>query len=246
MVWSKKGGMRKGKGGARKGKAQQRRGRSKYEEKEVASLTEVVPTTLQFSNTTLSSYNLSLASLTRAIDVAKGYQFYRIRRVTFLIKPLKDTFVGGSGGPTESSIPYLYYMIDRTRLFQAGFSVDQLKAMGAKARRLDDKTIMFSYTPSVLTETFDNTALANQAVQYKLSPWLPTRDINSASVWNPNTTDHQGIAWVVETLFGDPLRYSIERRVQVEFKKPAIPILIESTSVPPVDFDAVGQQQVSP
>lgn len=214
-----------------------RRGRSKYEMKEQASLTEVIVTPLQFSNTALSSYNLSLASLTRAVDVAKGYQFYRIKRVTFLIKPLKDTFVGGSGGPTETAIPYLYYMIDRTRLFQAGFSVDQLKAMGAKARRLDDKTIVFSYTPSVLTETFDNTAGANLAVQYKLAPWLPTRDINATSVWNPNTTDHQGIAWIVETLFGDPLRYSIERRVQVEFKKPAIPVLVEGATAP-ADVDA--------
>lgn len=230
---AKKGASKGAKKGAKKNV---RRGRSKYEVKEAASLTEVLPSTLEQSNVPITSYNLSLASMSRARDVAKGYQLYRITRVTYIIKPLKDTFTGGSGGPTESSIPYLYYMIDRTKQLSHGFNVDQIKHMGAKARRLDDKTLMFSFTPSVLTETFDNTALATHAVQYRLQPWLPCRDIANSATWNPNTTDHGGVGFIVETVFGDQVRYSVERRVQVEFKKPVVPVLV-APSTPPRDLD---------
>lgn len=233
MAKGKRGGRMRGRGGAARRKPVQRR--SKYELKESASLTEVQPA-LNFAqaNTNYSQYNLALSSLARAQNVAKGYQYYRITRVTYIIKPLMDTFV--AGGVT---VPYLYYLIDRTRMFQNGFSVDQLKAMGAKARRLDDKTITFSFTPSVLTETFDNTANANQAVQYKLNPWLPTKDIAQVGIWNPNTTDHQGIVWRVEQASGTPIGYSVERRVQVEFKKPAVPTTVGEPGAVPIEFDEI-------
>lgn len=235
----KKGGKRGGKGrGAARRKAGQRR--NKYEVKELASLTEVQPAGGATScNQNYSSYNISLASLSRARDVAKGYQFYRIKRITYVLKPLMDTFVQGTGSPqTQATVPYLYYMIDRTRQFQSGFTLAQLKAMGAKGRRLDDKVLTFSYTPSVLTETFDNTANATTAAQYKLMPWLPTKDIaGGVGVWNPSTTDHLGIVWRVEQELGNPIGYSLERRIQVEFKKPAIPTTVGSEADVPVDFE---------
>lgn len=215
--------------------------KSKYEVKEYASMTEVsapIPTPL--TNQNYATYNISLASLTRARDVAKGYQFYRIKRITYLIKPLSDTFnaQGLAPGGSSATVPYLYYMIDRTRLFQNGFTIDQLKAMGAKARRLDDKTLSFSYTPNVLTDTYDNTANANLAVQYKLMPWLPTKDITGVGLWNPNTTDHLGIVWRVEQVGGTPIGYQLERRVQVEFKKPAVPTTVVTPEDVPIDADA--------
>lgn len=234
-MWKKgarKGG--KGKKGAKGGR------RSKYEVRETASLTEVqAPIASPLANQNYSTYNISLASLTRARDVAKGYQYYRIKRITYVIKPLSDTFnaQGLAPGGSAATVPYLYYMIDRTRLFQGGFTIDQLKQMGAKARRLDDKTLTFSYTPSVLTETFDNTANANLAVQYKMCPWLPTRDITNVGVWNPNTTDHCGIVWRVEQVGGTAIGYQLERRVQVEFKKPAITALAAGEGDVPEDTD---------
>lgn len=241
------GGKRGGRGGMRGGKQRQFKGKrggkrvNKYEVKEIASLTEVqapIPTPL--ANQNYATYNVSLASLTRARDVAKGYQFYRIKRITYVIKPLSDTFnaQGLAPGGSSATVPYLYYMIDRTRLFQNGFTIDQLKAMGAKARRLDDKTLTFSYTPSVLTETYDNTANANMAVQYKLMPWLPTKDITGVGLWNPNTTDHCGVVWRVEQVGGTPIGYQLERRVQVEFKKPAIPTSTVTQEDVPIDVDA--------
>lgn len=241
------GGMKgkKGKGGKRAARGKRAAKRSKFEVREVASLTEIqaAPTNLIATNTNYSQYNLSLASCTRAQNVAKGYQYYRIKRITYVVKPLMDTFVQNPpGGSSNATVPYLYYMIDRTRQFQAGFTIDQLKAMGAKPRRLDDKSLSFSFTSSVLTDTFDNTQNATTAVQYKLSPWLPTKDIAGVGVWNPNTTDHLGVVWRVEQAVGPNIGYALERRIQFEFKKPAIPTAT-GLEVPPVDFEDIGASE---
>lgn len=206
---------------------------------ELASLTEITRSPLVNANTLYSMYNLSLSSLKRAQDVARGYQFYRIKRVTFILTPLVDTFTQITG-PTTASVPYLYYMIDRVRQFVNGVSPDQLRAMGAKPRRLDDKILKFSLTPSVLTDTFDNTAGASAAVQYKLKPWLPCKDPNSGvGVWNPSTTDHTGIVWIVQQVSGNAVNYSVERRVEVEFKKPATPTTTTGDEQVPIEFDKI-------
>jgi len=192
--------------------------RKTFNMKEQASLTEVINTAgIQAANTNFSVYNLSLSDMPRARDIARGYQFYRIKRCTYVIKPTQDTFAAGS-----NSLPYLYYMIDRVKQFQFGFTISQLKAMGAKARRLDEKTLTFSFTPSVLNEVFDNTPGANTAVKYDMCPWLPCKDTTQVGVWNPNTTDHQGIVWRVDQAIGPNVAYTIERRIEIEFKKPAI------------------------
>lgn len=194
--------------------------RSKYEVREQASLTEVIsPQTTLNANQNYSSYTLNLASLPRASLVAKGFQYFRIKRITYVIKPFADTFAPGA----LANVPYLYYMIDRTKQFVNGFTTENLRNMGAKARRVDDKTITFSYTPSVLTETFDDSGVV--PVQYKLMPWLPTRDMTSLpGVWTPSIVDHLGVVWTVEQLLAtSPVGYTIERRIQVEFKKPQVP-----------------------
>lgn len=235
----KRAARRGGKKRAMKPRVQRRRLNAGVPER--ASMTEVQATPGQLAtNTSYSVYNVSLASLTRARDVAKGYQFYRIKRITLVIKPTQDTFVSGG-----NSVPYLYYMIDRVKQFAAGFTVDQLKAMGAKARRVDDKIITFSFTPSVLTETFDNTLNANTAVQYKLAPWLPCKDTSQVGVWNPNSTDHLGIVWRLEQVLGAATAYNLERHIEVEFKKPAIPTAALTQEDVPLDFDDLLNPPVS-
>lgn len=205
--------------------------RKNFNMKEQASLTEITTiadgaSTTLVTNKNYSSYNVSLNAMPRAKDIAKGYQYYRIKRITYIVKPTQDTFIGGG-----NSVPYLFYMIDRTKQFVNGVTLSQMKSMGAKPRRLDDKNLTFSYTPSVLTQTYDNTIGANTEVQYKLAPWLPTRDIDQVGVWNPNTTDHLGVVWRVEQILGLASAFQVERRVEVEFKKPAIP----TTAVDPED-----------
>lgn len=201
---------------------------------ERASCTEILPALSASANQNYSSYNISLASCTRARDIAKGYQFYRIKRVTYVIKPELDTYI--SGGPT---LPYLYYMIDRTKQFVNGFTLEQLMSMGAKPHRLDDKTLEFHYTPSVLTETYDATTGATPFVQYKLKPWLPTKDISQVGVWNPNTTDHLGVVWRVAQRLngGQVISYVIERRLEIEFKKPSTSTTPSQAEDVPLEVD---------
>lgn len=229
-AWKKKAAAKKA--GARKWRSKrQNRG-----VREWATMTESgVPGTLA-PNTAYKSYNLSLAMCPRAINVAKSYQFYRIKRVTYVIKPNADTFISGQ----TSSIPYLYYMIDRTQQFQNAVSPDMLRAAGAKPRRLDEKTITFSYTPSVLQLAYDNTAGAATNVAYKVGPWLPTKDIAQVGVWNPNTTDHQGVVFYIENVGGN-IGFTFERRFEIEFKKPIVPALT-GLERPPEDLDPDVQQ----
>lgn len=210
--WGKKAAKSAKKQGKRKQNARRNRG-----VREWATLTESgAPGTLA-PNTAYKSYNLSLAMCPRAINVAKSYQFYRIKRVTYVIKPNADTFISGQ----TSSVPYLYYMIDRTQQFQNAVSPDMLRAAGAKPRRIDEKIVQFSYCPSVLNLAYDNTAGAATNVSYKVGPWLPTKDINQVGVWNPNTTDHQGVVFYIENV-GGSIGFTFERRFEIEFKKPIV------------------------
>lgn len=207
---------------------------------EQASLTQVDAFELSLANQNYSNYNISLAVSSRAQDVAKGFQFYRIKRVTYIVRPLTDTFnsQGIAPGGSSASVPYLYYMIDRAMQLSGGFNLQQLKQMGAKARRLDDKTLTFSFTPSVLGEVFDNTPGARANVRYDMNPWLPTRDNTNLTVWNPNTTDHQGIVWRVEQTSGTPIGYEVERRIQFEFKKPSVNATPPGVNDIPIDHDS--------
>lgn len=240
----------KGKKRAVRGRPRMRRApRSKYEVPEQASLTEVItPASLLNCNQAYTDYNLSLATLPRATDVAKGYQFYRIKRVTYIVKPLSDTFnaQGLAPGGSAATVPYLYQMIDRTKQFQwGGVTASTLKTAGAKARRLDDKIVTFSFSPSVLQQTYDNVPTSQTAAKYDISPWLPVRDTN-VSVFSPSTIDHNGMVWYVEQDgVVTPSGYAIERRVQVEFKKPCLPppATEDATAVPSIDINTMPNKK---
>lgn len=204
---------------------------------EKASLTEIInsaSTTLS-TNQAYQSYKISLALFPRASAVAKGYQLYRIKRATFKMSPLYDTFA--EGGTT--SVPYLYYMIDRTKNLISNNGLDVLKRMGAKPRRVDERVVSFSWSPSVLVGSLDvNPPVGqstNQFTQYKISPWLNTRDSENLGVWNPDGTDHQGVVWYVETTTGQAIPYKMELQVEFEFKKPSFEVTPVVGNPDPID-----------
>lgn len=174
-----------------------------------------------------TGYSSTLANYPRAITIAEGYQLYRIKRITYKFSPLFDTFTNAS----SSTVPYLYWMIDRTQQM-AGVLKNgaQFRQLGAKPIRFDDKTITISFRPNVLTGTLDSQPPpgqnVNQFVQYKISPWLATRDQQTTLTgWNPDSTDHLGIVWLVENNGGENLPYKLEKIVEFEFKKPGFTLL---------------------
>ena len=159
---------------------------------------------------------LKLTGFTRAEEVAKAYQFYRIKNVKVTYKFPFDTFM-----PANVARPNFYYMVDKAEAIPTTATLESLKNMGAKPRRCDEKPIHASFRPSVLqqSEVIGGGGLSAPS-QYQLSPWLSTA--------HPDIL-HQGLFWYAEqVLFGGVAQiYHAEVEVQFEFKKP----LMYSTSV---------------
>lgn len=227
MVVGKRG--KAGKRGAGRGKGR-RGGKARAQNvRDQASLSEnrtfVVPGGNQpVANQMYSLLNTTLAQFFRAPTVAQGYQFYKIKRIALKIKPQFDTFF--SGAPNSYGKPKLYYMLDKSGSLPTTVTLEMLKQMGAKPHNLDEKPLVISWAPSVLTSDLTNTApVATQAAQYKISPWLSTSDAVIGTTWNPSSVDHLGVYWYVEsTSYGGTggMPYQIDVEVQFMFKKPLI------------------------
>lgn len=176
-----------------------------------------IPTDNFVANVMYQLYNLSLSQFTRAQAVGRAYREFRIANVKFVFKPLFDTYQAGSPG----SLPYLYYLVDRTGSYQNIVTVEQMKRMGAVGRRLDDRTITVNYRPSVLTKTYDSQdGGASQNNQYRISPWMSTNDAapSGAVPFTPSGVDHLGLKWSVQQ-DGGSAPFRIELQVEFQFRK---------------------------
>lgn len=228
-----KGSGKKSRPAIRKRKAP---GRKRVLKSEIASLKQ----SISFSRNQLSAntiyglYNWSLTSCDRAVQVAKAYQFYRINKIDVIIKPSFDTFTQGG----TSSVPYLYYMIDKGGNFvNANVNFNSLRDAGCKARRFDDKTIKLSFKPSVLQSVYDagtQVATSSPFASYKISPWLNTNAnaLQTGGLWVPNGTDHFGMIVGVEQDNGTNVTYDIDMVIHYQFKKPRY----ESLATAPIPF----------
>lgn len=187
---------------------------------EVASLKE----THEFAQLTTGAayydYNTNLARYTRATQVAQAYREYRITKVEYRFKPAADTFAPGG-----TSVPYLYAMIDKTGSMRDFNSVAEITSAGAKARRLDDKTLVVSFKPATLTYQRDETGGSNLWAKPVVSPWLSCDKLNDENAgplgWVPSNIDHLGIAWTVDVSSGAAIGYTLECTAHFEFRKPS-------------------------
>lgn len=173
----------------------------------------------------LAAFSLDTASQ-RVLDIAKGYQMYRLKKITCVFKPKFDTFAAGGG----NSVPEFHYVIDKLNTFAPGTNLQALRDAGARPIRFDDRNITISWRPSVLTQTFGQ---ANPASQYKLSPWLSVN--GNAGTANPfaySSIDHFGLVWQVNVLLSAGYAdLQLEITLDWEFKKP-------------LSFPPTGQQLV--
>lgn len=189
---------------------------------DIAKLTE---------STQLTAYNCTVNNMyvkrdftisvnPRASAVANAYQHYRIKKITLIVRPQVDTFMGGVAGYTA---PNFYYMIDKFGSIPTNVTLSALKSMGAKPIRLDEKTIKISWRPSVLQDVRDAGAVAlNTPVSYRVSPWLSTNEnATQPGAFVCSSVDHLGIFWYAETPAGaSTLQYNVEAIFDVEYKKP--------------------------
>jgi len=199
------------------------------------------------ANTMYSIMNTSLEQYNRAIQVAQAYQFYRIKNIAVKIKPQFDTYTYNAGSGTTAAgygKPKLYSMLDKSGAFPTTIGLENLKQMGAKPRNLDEKPLLISWAPTVLTVDMTSPAFTSQPGSYKVSPWLTTSaNTISPGVWNANTIDHLGVYFYVEsTSYGGTggLPYQVEVEVQFEFKKPlwTAPGATQAVGLVPAVLDA--------
>lgn len=223
-----KGKVRGRRGGKRRGGMRRRRGfRPARNVGEYASCS--VSQWIQRPTVANQIYNMrdiALGQFARAVQVAKAYQHYRIKKVTMEFKPAYDTFAPQNLPAGQNlQVPYLFYIIDKSGSVPTNVDTPALRQMGAKPIRFDDKTIKVSWRPSVLTETFGQ---ANAASQYKISPWLSTNaNALNPGLFVPSDIDHLGIFWKVDrngTLPAgfEEYTYDVQITVEFQFKKPLI------------------------
>lgn len=173
--------------------------------------------------------NFSLTNSTRATAVAKAYQYYRITQVIMYIRPCFDTYQSGAN---VASLPHLYHLVDKDGNFPAVGTLETMKALGAKPRRLDDKVIKLVCKPRVISQTVVSTDVSGNVQSApgisRVSPWLPTNatpfNISPNSQWTANSVDHSGFIVAIDadqlgSLGTSPIAY-ISTEVHYEFKDP--------------------------
>ncbi len=188
-----------------------------------------------FANQVYAFRNFSLAAASvRVTDIGQSYQFFRIRKVNWQIRPAFDTFQASATG-SATTVPQLYWRMDREGTFTSSTTLETLKAAGCKPIRLDDKIIAKNFAPAVVLPTLVTPANASAdpptpAVYgngaKRISPWLPTNAnayVQGAANWVANSIDHLGIIFCVDQDSGvsvnAPCGY-LSFTVEYDFKKP--------------------------
>lgn len=163
-----------------------------------------------------------LADFPRASAIASNYASFKIAKISMKFKPLADTFIAtGVGG----GVPYHYHQLDKSGAMPLNTTLENLKQMGAKPKRFDDKTITVSWKPAVLTADLTLAGVGSVAgSQYKLSPTLSTNANagNPTVPWAPSVVDHLGIFWYVDQANGTGNQYEVEVEVQFYFMRPLV------------------------
>lgn len=159
-----------------------------------------------------------LSMFDRALDIADNYQEYRITKLEYKYTPLFDTYTYTGAGTPGTSLPYLYSKV-LTVPSPATFGVEFLKVMGAKPRRLDDKTLTVSFKPVV--NQLNAAANANAGgVRGIKSPWISTHIPNGTTM--DDTIHGHHAFWIDANYTGatNPVICEIELTATFEFRKP--------------------------
>lgn len=187
---------------------------------DIASCTETINLADPTMNTMYIINNTALDQFARSKLVAQAYQSYRITSINVRFKPRFDTY----SSATPSTLPYLYYMIDKSGSIPTNIGVAELLKMGAKPIRFDDKTLNIKWRPGVITNaTVAPGGASSSSVpsRYAISPWLATNASNTSATWSASTIDHLGLFFYVET--SGPLSlFDVEITCDFQFKKPLV------------------------
>lgn len=201
--------------------------KSKLAKSEFASMKETFEFATLDVGTSYRDFTMSLARCTRASQIARGYQEYRITKLEYLFKPLLDTFAPAGAGGTGIPVPYLYYLIDKVGANGSIQTQEQYDRAGAKPRRLDDKSLRIAYKPGVLSFGYDEVQGTNSYSKPLISPWLACNGKNTNTTtgsWQASSIDHLGMEWLVSG--SSDVKYQVLVTAHFQFRKPAVEITL--------------------
>jgi len=98
---------------------------------------------------TVYDFTTSLADVPVLSALSSLYQYYRITSVELRFKPYVDTFAAGG----SNNLPYLNFQYDKSGALQGNMNAANFEQMGTKSIRLDDKTLIRRWKPSVITSS---------------------------------------------------------------------------------------------
>lgn len=171
--------------------------------------------------------NTKLSDFSRAVQIAQGYQRFRITGVKLTVKPTLDTYAITAAGAIYQK-PNLYYVVDKTGSLPDNITLASLKQAGARSRVLDEKPFTIRWRPSVLTENQASVGGGPTFAGpsgYKTSPWLSTnQNSTNPGVWAPNETNHCGIKFYIEQVGNGgsqvAINFPMDLTVEFQFTKP--------------------------
>lgn len=210
---------------------------------EWASLSETTDIGSLVVGTTYNLNDVQLAQFQRAAAVAQGYQFFRIKKLTFKVQPLIDTFIATAPGATQ--VPYLLWSINKAGYAYPGLQDEWFYDNGSKPIRFDDKTITIGYAPAVVLDAAEagTPGVGNQANMTKVSPWLNTNTNAFVATWAPFQVSHTGhVMKVTSPGSSQAMNYRMTMTAEFQFKKPLA--LIQPDTVNPTSVsisDLVGR-----
>ena len=157
--------------------------------------------TIQLDNDTVNLlytlYDVNLNQFDRLSQIARAYQYYRMTKIEFKLKPFADTFTNAAA----NSVPYALWLIDRNESFDfASNGFQAIRDAGAKPIRFDERTLNIRYRPTVLqtlpSDNF-NPPIGQTFMNSRISPWLPTNRYAGQELtvnqWAPSTVPHRGL-----------------------------------------------------
>lgn len=177
--------------------------------------TSSIPITAGLSYTV----NESINAYARASQLAQAYQYYRITKIVFKFKPNYDTFLAPGAPGAQPTLPYLYWIYDRSDSLPV-MGAPQFEAVGVKPIRLDDKTVSKTLRPSVIVQS---STLGVPSLG-KISPWLPTNRDTTGATFTINPVDHYGAVFYIGKMNPTDVQvYDVDVVATIQFKAPLVP-----------------------
>jgi len=167
-----------------------------------------------------SSVELADGQYNRSQAVAQAYQEFKIKYIKLTFRPSADTFPVVAG----NTIPQLYFQLNKANAIPTNANLQTLLDMGCRPIRFDDKNIVKTYLPTVLTADMTGAAVTS-AAQVRTAPWLSTNALSGSgggAAWTPSTVDHLGCVFQVTKMSAlTPTdNYSVDVEVVFLFRKP--------------------------